>query len=70
MLTEEFDVVSLLGRGSYGEVHKAVHRQNGRVCAVKVLTSELTPASYERVKKEISIMVECNHRNIVKCFGS
>lgn len=43
MLTEEFDLVSVLGCGSYGEVYKAVHRQNGRVCAVKVLSSEPTP---------------------------
>lgn len=48
---------SLLGSGSYGEVYKAVHKQTGRICAIKVLPSETGQDSYDRITKEINIMV-------------
>ncbi|KAK1933014.1 protein kinase domain containing protein [Babesia divergens] len=54
-----------LGKGSYGQVLKACHRETGEVKAVKVIRK----ASIEnamRMKREIAIMKTLDHPNIVK----
>ena len=60
-----------LGKGSYGAVYKARHRPSGTVVAVKVipLTGE-DEEGLEDIRREIAVLRECVHPNVVRYFGS
>lgn len=64
-----FKIIHPLGRGSYGAVYKAQLRESGEVVAVKIipLTDQDEMGSIQR---EIDMLRECNHPNIVKYYGS
>ncbi|MFH4978610.1 hypothetical protein AB6A40_005319 [Gnathostoma spinigerum] len=62
-----FDIVSKLGEGSYGSVHKAVHRESGHVLAVKKVPVD---TDLQEIIKEISIMQQCDSKYVVKYYGS
>ncbi|PSC67730.1 Serine threonine-kinase dst1 [Micractinium conductrix] len=64
-----FELIHPLGRGSYGAVHKARILASGDIVAVKIIpvgeAEELAA-----IQKEIAILRECNHPNVVKYYGS
>ncbi|KAL3990217.1 Protein kinase domain family protein [Acanthocheilonema viteae] len=64
---EVFDVVGKLGEGSYGSVHKAVHKETGHVLAVKKVPVD---TDLQEIIKEISIMQQCDSKYVVKYYGS
>lgn len=64
-----FEILRPLGRGSYGSVYMATLRETGAVVAVKIIP--LTDNDeIEGIQKEIAILRDCNHPNIVKYYGS
>jgi serine/threonine protein kinase len=70
-----FDLQSKLGRGSYGSVYRANCQREGLttdgadVVAVKVIA--LDDANVlDDVRKEVSILEQCDHPNIVSYYGS
>ncbi|KAM3728762.1 Serine/threonine-protein kinase [Dirofilaria immitis] len=64
---EVFDVVGKLGEGSYGSVHKAIHKETGHVLAVKKVPVD---TDLQEIIKEISIMQQCDSKYVVKYYGS
>jgi len=58
-------MISLLGKGGFGCVHKAVMFDNARFCAVK--------SSFEKTRiqlnEEFKILSELHHDNVIKCFS-
>ena len=61
---EEFEIMEPLGEGSYGFVFKALHRQSGKIMAVKLIPL----AKFDTVEtclKEMQIMATCVSRHIV-----
>ncbi|VDN01683.1 unnamed protein product [Thelazia callipaeda] len=64
---EVFDIVGKLGEGSYGSVHKAIHKETGHVLAVKKVPVD---TDLQEIIKEISIMQQCNSKYVVKYYGS
>lgn len=64
---EMFQLLEKLGEGSYGSVHKGLHISSGTIVAVKIvqINNEI-----QSLKKEISILKECRHPNIVGYIGS
>uniref|UniRef100_A0A183D842 non-specific serine/threonine protein kinase n=1 Tax=Gongylonema pulchrum TaxID=637853 RepID=A0A183D842_9BILA len=64
---EVFDVVGKLGEGSYGSVHKAIHKETGHVLAVKRVPVD---TDLQEIIKEISIMQQCDSKYVVKYYGS
>lgn len=64
-----FPADPLAGRGSYGAVHKARILASGDIVAVKIIpvTEQDEIAA---IQKEIAILRECNHPNIVKYYVS
>ena len=66
-----FELLEQLGKGSYGAVYKARHRPSGTVVAVKVipLTGE-DEEGLEDIRREIAVLQECVHPNVVRYFGS
>lgn len=66
-----YDLVSPLGRGSYGSVYTARSRQSksNELVAVKIIP--LTDNDeVDSIQKEIAILSVCNHPNVVRYYGS
>lgn len=66
---ELFEMLSQLGRGSYGAVYKARDRATGDIVAVKVvpLSEGDDPAE---MAHEITVLAACDHPNVVRYLGS
>ncbi|DBA81690.1 hypothetical protein WJX77_002971 [Trebouxia sp. C0004] len=65
----KFDLLIQLGRGSYGSVYKAQVRGSQEVVAVKVIPLGDKDEVLE-IQKEIEMLKECNHANVVRYLGS
>lgn len=61
------EIVCKIGKGSYGCVYKAKHRETGQFLAIKQVPVE---SDLPEIVKEISIMKQCDSPYIVKYFGS
>lgn len=64
---EVFDIICKIGRGSYGSVYKALHKESGQVLAIKQVPVD---TDLQEIIKEISIMQQCDSVFIVKYYGS
>ncbi|CAG9467105.1 unnamed protein product [Pedinophyceae sp. YPF-701] len=68
---EQFQLITLLGRGSYGSVYKAKNTDTGDFVAIKVIPTSLADSgAAATVRKEIEILKDCNHPNVVRYHGS
>ena len=69
-ISEEYDVdEKIMGKGGYGEVHKAVHRASGETRVVKIM--QIGECSEEGVRKmvhEARLLKKLDHPNIVKVY--
>mmetsp|Transcript_22269 Transcript_22269/g.19112 ORF Transcript_22269/g.19112 Transcript_22269/m.19112 type:complete len:121 (+) Transcript_22269:74-436(+) len=64
---ECFELMDLIGEGSYGCVYKARHKDSGLIVAIKIIP---TNGDLSSIKREIKIMKECNSPYIVSYYGS
>uniref|UniRef100_A0A0K2TYZ4 STE20like serine/threonineprotein kinaselike [Bombyx mori] n=1 Tax=Lepeophtheirus salmonis TaxID=72036 RepID=A0A0K2TYZ4_LEPSM len=64
---QEWEIVGDLGDGAFGKVHKACHRETGKLAAAKVcrLTHE---EDLEDFAVEIDILSEMFHPNVITLF--
>jgi hypothetical protein len=68
ILSREYQILGLIGRGGMGEVYKAQHKLLHGMWAIKVLSQELSrvPALVERFLTEARLEAELLHPNIVQ----
>jgi serine/threonine protein kinase len=68
MFIENFHVEKQIGKGGMGLVYQVRNLKNGSIEALKLLTPEmaLSDEEKERFNREISLLRELNHPNIVK----
>ena len=67
---EGWDLVQVLGEGTFGEVKLLVNKENGEACAMKEIDILANPEAEESVKKEICVHKLLKHEQIVQCYGS
>lgn len=61
----------ILGRGSYAEVRLAVNRESGEQVAVKMINKKkMKFRDFDKVKREIKILSELKHVNIVQILDA
>mmetsp|Transcript_19596 Transcript_19596/g.14304 ORF Transcript_19596/g.14304 Transcript_19596/m.14304 type:complete len:96 (-) Transcript_19596:1162-1449(-) len=58
---------SKLGSGSYGVVHKAIHKASGQERAIKAIAKSKIK-NMDRFRTEVKIMQTLDHPNVIKLY--
>lgn len=65
----KYKICETIGKGSYGEVKKIMHKGCGDVRAMKIIRKEDAPKEYvTNLLNEIDILKQLDHPNIVKIY--
>ncbi|HTJ80332.1 MAG TPA: protein kinase, partial [Polyangiaceae bacterium] len=67
--TDRFVLESRAGGGGMGDVYKATDRETGRTVAVKVLRTSASATERVRFQREIAVIADLRHPNIVEYIG-
>lgn len=67
---EDYKFVKEIGKGAYAVVKSAIHKSSGNKYAIKVYEKYklMDPAKKSAVKREIQILKQIDHKNIVKMY--
>src|SRR5688572_22595176 len=68
--TPQYEIQRQLGRGGMGVVYQAFDRKHGRSVALKTLLSESDPDSLALFRRELAVLSQISHPNIVGVFDS
>lgn len=63
------ELLNKLGEGAYGAVYRALHVPTGHILAVKTVPMSGAEQQTDDIKKEIEILKQCRHDNIVSLYG-
>ncbi|XP_071951160.1 serine/threonine-protein kinase mig-15-like isoform X2 [Antedon mediterranea] len=64
-----FDLMEVVGNGTYGQVFKGRHVKTGQLAAIKVM--DVTEEEEEEIKLEINVLKKySHHRNIATYYGA
>ena len=64
---DNYDVIKQLGKGGYGKVYEVKNKKSGEIHACKHL-SKLVLKNLEKFEREINILINSDHPNIIKIF--
>ena len=68
---ENLELLEKLGKGSYGSVYKARDKDTGEIVAAKrIVLPRQDEEGYMAVQREISVLKECSHPNVVRYHAS
>lgn len=62
-----FELIELLGEGSFGSVHKCIQKETKVTMAVKIIANA---QNADEIKNEVDILKKCKHPCIVSYFGT
>lgn len=64
-----FELVEVVGSGTYGQVYKGRHTRTGQLAAIKIM--DVTEEEEEEIKLEINVLKNhSHHRNIATYYGA
>lgn len=67
---EDYKIIKEIGKGAYAVVKSAIHKATGVKYAIKIYEKYklMDPAKKTAVKREIQILKQIDHKNIVKMY--
>ena len=66
-ITDIYQIQETIGKGNFGKVYKAVHKETGQIRAIKKIDMKKVDNPHV-VKTEIESLVKLDHPNLVKLF--
>ncbi len=70
-LQSEFDFISKIGKGGFGEVMKVKNRLDGQVYAIKkIKLNRADKPSTRKLMREVKLLSRLNHENVVRYYTS
>jgi tetratricopeptide (TPR) repeat protein len=67
--TDRFAIEARVGSGGMGDIFRGVDRETGQAVAIKLLRSTASPHERTRFAREIGILADLRHPNIVQYVG-
>ena len=68
-ITNDYEVLAVIGKGGYGEVKKVIHKITGEVRAMKIIKKESCDEGYlKSLGNEINILRNIDHPQILKLY--
>ena len=67
LFLDNYDVIKQLGKGGYGKVYEVKNKKSGEIRACKHL-SKLVLKDLEKFEREIKILINSDHPNIIKIY--
>lgn len=68
-ISNDYDILTVVGKGGYGEVKKVIHKLTGDVRAMKIIKKESCDEGYlKSLSNEINILRQLDHPNIIKLY--
>ena len=67
LFLDNYDVIKQLGKGGYGKVYEVKNKKSGEIRACKHL-SKMVLKNLEKFEREINIMINSDHPNIIKIY--
>ena len=68
-LLDLYDIKEKIGKGKFGLVKHAIHKESGKEVAIKIMAKKnMSTSDLELAKTEIDILKICNHPNIIKLY--
>ncbi|KAG0222950.1 MAP kinase kinase (MEK) [Actinomortierella wolfii] len=68
--SEDLQTLEELGHGNGGTVSRVIHLPTKAIMARKVIHIDAQPAVRKQILRELQIMHDCNHPNIVSFYGA
>lgn len=69
VIKDVWELQEQIGKGSFAVVWKAQHRSDGRLAAVKEISTEkLNSKLQESLESEVAVLLRAKHQNIVKLY--
>jgi len=63
---EKYKIIEVSGKGSFGEVFKAVNRENGEIVAIKTMKEKFSTWEECMNLRELKSLRKLQHKNVVK----
>jgi serine/threonine protein kinase len=67
---QRYRIVQVIGSGNFGTALKCIRRSDGKEVCLKILKNGYTIAQFQQIGKEVEIMKQLHHPNLVKYFSS
>ena len=66
-----FIITTYIGKGAFGSVYKAIHKESKKEYAIKIISYNFNESiNYQNIQQEISLMKLCESPYIIKYYGS
>ena len=68
LVLSEYEIKGILGKGTFSKVKLGINKITNEKVAIKIIDKQLAlnKNNNERIKREISILKNCYHPNIIK----